>query len=314
MTILYSCNSHYVNQTMISMDSVLKHHKEPISFLLVSDLLSASEKYRMQELVERAGNHIRFFELKDIPELKEMETDGVHPKSIYAKLFPERLTKSERLLYLDSDLIAMNSFSELFQMDLQGCVIAGVQMPYTGAVLRRQRIRGEVFLCDGMVLIDVKQWKKKRLSQKAMDYIHHYQGKPERMSESVINSICAKQMFVLPPKYNLMPQFLVFRSSELRQMYRIRSYYSSWELEEARKKPVLIHFMNELYNRPWCKRSKNPMWNHPYRECYVGYQRELGICQRENETLSVWTKMTRYAYKILPFPLFLWLFLMRHKE
>lgn len=350
MTILYSCNSNYVNQTMISMLSVIQHHTEPIDFILISDNLSDFDKNRIKELVEVSGNQttdqvsqtrnsvqyepflysiknqirnqigsqiknqIRFLEIDTIPELKEMKTDGVHPKSIYAKLFPERLTDADRLLYLDSDVIANGSFSELFRLDLQGNSIAGVKMPYSISILRRQGIKGEVFICDGMVLIDVKQWKRKQLSKKAKEYIDRYDGRPERMSESAINYVCAGRIFILPPKYHLMPQFLVFDNRELEKMYRVKKYYSWWEMEEARKRPVLIHFIRELYNRPWCKRSKNPMWNHPYRGLYVKYQRELGISQGERESLSIRNKATRYCYEKLPFSVFLLLFYVMHKD
>lgn len=315
MTILYSCNADYINQTMISMFSVMAHHKERIDFILVSDRISGREKKRIKNLVERKGSsQIRFAELDGIPELKEMDTDGIHPKSIYAKLFPERLTDAERLLYLDSDVIANASFSELFQMDLQGCVIAGVKMPYADAVLKRQQITGEIFICDGVVLVDVVQWKKRQLSKRAVEYIKRWQGKPERMSESVINFVCDRQILVLPPAYNFMPKFLVFGKAELERMYQIQGYYSWEEIEEARKHPILIHFMNELYNRPWCKKSRNAMWNHPYRKDYIYYQKKLGICQEERKSLSIRNKATRYCYQILPFPLFLWLFYRIHKD
>ena len=338
MTILYSCNANYINQTMISMLSVIKQHPEGMDFILVSDGISDREKRQIKNLVEMTNqqrkdptccfkkknqnslkedkvlSQVRFVELDSIPELKEMDTDGVHPKSIYAKLFPERLTDAERLLYLDSDVVANAPFSELFQMDLQGNVIAGVKMPYADSVLRRQQITGEIFLCDGVILMDVVQWKRQQLSKRAMEYIKRWQGKPERMSESVINFVCDRQILVLPPAYNQMPKFLVFGKKELEKMYQIIEYYSWEELKEAREHPVLIHFMNELYHRPWCRKSKNFMWNHPYRNNYIYYQKELGICQEERKSLSIRTKMTRYLYQMLPFSLFLWLFHKIHKD
>lgn len=362
MTILYSCNANYINQTIISMYSVIEHHMESIEFILICDRVLELDKKRIKELVEtavsraerkgsdqarvqvenpryrqienlinrqtesesriengteqrkRISYQVRFVDLDSIPELREVYTDGIHPRSIYAKLFPDRLTDAERILYLDSDVVANAAFSELFSIDLKKNIIAGVKMPYSASTLARQGIKGDIFICDGMVLIDVKQWKRKQISRKIQEYMRRCDGKPERMSESVLNFICAGHILVLPPKYHLMPQFLLFRSRELKKMYQIKEYYSSQEMEEARKHPILIHYMNELYNRPWCKNSKNQMWNHPYQALYMAYQKKLGICQKEKESLSVRTKITRYSYKMLPFPVFLLLFHRIHRN
>lgn len=318
MTILYSCNSNYVNQTMISICSIMKcyrdREKERIKFLIVGDSLSVVEKDKIQSLVKKKRHLIRFFELSEISELEECITDGIHPKSVYAKLFPDRFTEEKRILYLDSDVIANAVFSELFSIDLEGAVIAGVRMPYSKGVLREQGIKGEVFICDGVVLIDVEQWRRKQLSEKALEYIRCCKGRPKRMSESVINFICEKSIFVLPPCYNLMPQLLVFYSQELEQMHRITGYYSYQEIEEAKESPVFIHFMRELYNRPWLKKSPNCRWNHPYQRLYQHYQRGLKIPIEEKEELSIRTKMLRYLYEFLPFSIFLMFFLRVHRD
>lgn len=312
MVIFYSCNSNYVNQTMVSMLSVMRFHREEIEFLIVGDRLSEAEKKKMQRLVDRRKCLIRFFEIESVLGKKSFMTSGRHPRSIYAKLFPDRLTTAKRILYLDSDVIANRAFSELFSMDLQGAVIAGVQMPYAKKVLERQGIEGETFLCDGIVLIDVEQWKRKQLSKKAIEYIHCC--KPEWTSESVINFICQGQIFILPPCYHLMPQFLVFHSWELKRMHRIEEYYSERELEEARKNPILIHFMKELYIRPWHKKSRKKQWNHPYCGLYIGYQKRLGIELEGEEELSIRTQVLRNLYERLPFSIFLRVFFIFHRD
>lgn len=314
MTILYSCNQNYVNQTMISICSVMEHHSVWIEFIVISDNLSDLDQNRIRGLVEPTGNRVRFVKISSIPELEEIYTDGVHPRSIYAKLFPDQLTDAERVLYLDSDVIAMAAFTELFSIDLKENVIAGTAMPYPPSVLERQKIKGGTYICDGIVLIDVRQWKRRQLSEKGKEYFRLCHGKPERMSESVMNYVCAGNILLLPPKYHLMPQFLLFDSMKIKRMYRISDYYSQEEIEEAKASPVFIHYMNELYNRPWCKKSRNNRWNHPYREVYSKYQNQLGINQQEMESLPVRTKVTRYLFHFLPFPVFLFLFHKFHKN
>jgi len=293
------------------MLSVISHQLVKIEFILVSDGLSDFDKGRIQKTLEETKNQIRFVELNSIPALQNLYSDRAHPKSIYAKLFSDQLTDVDRILYLDSDVIANASFTELFSMDLKENIVAGVRMPYPPCILKRQKIKGCVYLCDGIVLIDVKKWKDRNLSKKAREYLELCRGKPENLSESVLNFLCAGKMEVLPPKYNLMPQFLLFDSIQIKKLYQISDYYSQEEIEWARKNPVFIHYMNELYNRPWCKKSKNSMWNHPYREIYVGYQNQLKFFQAEPESLTIWTKVIRYLFRYLPFPVFLLLF---HKK
>lgn len=73
--------------------------------------------------------------------------------------------------------------------------------------------------------------------------------------------------------------------------------------KEANEHPVLIHYLNELYIRPWFCNS-----DHPYRKEYEKY--DAKICEGQHlktgkkGRLKVRTRILRLLYTWLPFALF----------
>lgn len=46
----------------------------------------------------------------------------------------------------------------------------------------------------------------------------------------------------------------------------MKTYYSQNEIENAKKKPKVIHFTGELFNRPWFLNC-----SHPMKQIYLDY-------------------------------------------
>lgn len=310
ISVVYACNDAYIRQTLVSAASVWKYNPDA-KIYLVGDGISKENIEQVNRFSETYGKAIYIYELADVlPELNLNEKDR-HPHTIYVKLFLTHIVKEERILYLDSDVLVQGSLEELFRRDMTNELAAGVLMPYSKKVKAEMRIsQGAPYICDGVVLINLERWKKESAEQRCVQYIEEWNGNPPMLSEGTLNYVCKGEIGVLHPKYNLMPSMLMYRLEEIIHLFRADHYYSKkTDMTEAVEKPVIIHYMNELYNRPWFETS-----DHPYRDHYRKMEKEIfGENQLINKPLEQHTRRTVWLRNHLPFGIFAALYHIKNK-
>lgn len=300
--IAYSCNDKYVEQTMVSMVSVMENHiNHKIIFYLIEDGISSAGLQLIESLIAKYNQGLV------IKKLDEMIGDNCinggerHPKTIYAKIFLENVCDSDRILYLDSDTVINASLEDLWNMEMRDCYIAGVKMPYSDQKKKKLGLDvSDTYVCDGVLLINLDSWRKKNLKLECLDYIEANDGKPLMMSEGTVNYISKKHVKNLPPKYNLMSSMIMWNAREISELFDVSDYYSDQDLMEAREKPIIIHYLNELYIRPWFLNS-----DHPYKKKYLEYRVKAG-CQEVLDVteLGKRTKVLKLLNRYMPFCVF----------
>lgn len=301
--VIYACDGAYVRQTLISMMSLAQSNPDA-EITLVRDDVPEESYQMMQEQLQPYGVRMRSLDIREVlpGEVHNPDIKDRHPHTIYAKLFLDETVDAERILYLDSDVIIRDSLEGLFQRDMSHECVAGVLMPYSSRLKERiGAFPGEPYICDGVVLINLLKWRQERCSSACLEYIRSHQGQPPMLSEGTLNHVCRGQIGVLEPRYNLMPSMMEYDDKEIRQLFRADCYYKGAELlREAKDNPAIIHFMNELYDRPWCTGC-----THPLKDRYLEIEREIyGENQLEESSISGHTKMTMAMRKMLPFGVF----------
>lgn len=307
MNIMYSCNNGYVMQTIVSMVSLFENNQNTsIVIYLIEDQIEHKNIQDIIRIVEQYGNKIIVLPIEELIPKDLIGTNYRHPHTIYAKLFLQNIEGINRLLYLDSDTIIYSSLEELYNIELEEEeVVAGVSMPYSRRLKEKMGIIGYPFICDGIVMIDVDKWKKNRYQERCVDYINEHAGNPPMLSEGTINYICKGHIKIVSPKYNLMPHILFFKAQEIEKVFKADNYYTAKEIEYAKKNPVIIHFLEELYERPWNKGCWHPKKSEFKRYYEMIYDEKL---KKGKTSLPITVMITKTAYKLLPFNLFLWLY------
>ncbi len=308
--VLYSCDSNYISQTLVSAASLIEQCPD-VHITIVADGFSLHDRDRVLKQFKAwgKGKNLRLLGVDQILPESELYTDWAHARTIYTKLFLERIYDGGKVLYLDSDTVVTGKLDELFSLDMQGKAAAAVCMPYPEAFKKRHGFAENMpFYCDGVVLIDVDRWTQEKLMDKSIQFIKKHEGAPPGQSEGTMNIICAGNILTLPPKYNLMSMMLFYKNSEIREMYGITDYYSEKEQGDAVSKPVIIHYIRELYNRPWCVPC-----DHPYKQYYLDYNQKLLEPQKQVCCdIGTRTRVTKILYRTLPFSVFCRLYRTKH--
>lgn len=141
LDIAYACNNNFVQQTIISMMSLLENHRMyTVVLYLIEDRVQDSYIKMIKSLAEQYDRQLEIVSLdallKNLQCSLSLENDR-HPYTIYAKLFLDQICNSDRILYLDSDTVVTGSLRQLWEMDMRNTYIAGVRMPYTYAEKKR---------------------------------------------------------------------------------------------------------------------------------------------------------------------------------
>lgn len=311
ISVVYACNDAYVRQTVVSMVSVIKYNPNA-KIYLIADQISTENREMIAEALGRFDQSTEIIELDAVlPDIEFDEADR-HPKTVYAKLFLDKVIQEDRVLYLDSDVVVTDTLESLFARTMDGKAAGGILMPYSGKLKERTGCEaGKPYICDGVVLLNLEWWRKSGKEAECAAYIREHNGKPPMLSEGTLNHICQNEMEILEPKYNVMPSMLMYNLEQIRTLFRA-DYYYEWqeEMDEARERPVMVHFMNELYNRPWFEPCDHPM-KQEYRKIHqLLFQSEA----YPRRYLTKKTCLTRTLHRILPFPVFFRLYGLKHRE
>ncbi len=308
ITVLYACNDSYIRQTIVSMVSVLHYHSE-VKFYLVGEALSRAGRDLLESVMAARGQTVRILDADAVLPKLEWKIPGRHPRTIYVKLFMDKAAEEERILYLDSDTVVNGSLEPLFARDMAHELVAGVLMPYSAGQKRRINTEpGRPYICDGVVLFNMELWRRMEKSEECVRYIRAWEGNPPMQSEGTLNHVCGGMTGILDPRYNLMPSVIMYKPEQVTELFGADCYYPEKDLAAARTAPVIVHFMNELYNRPW-----NEPCDHPWKELYRGIAADVfGTVSYAEADIPLRVKVTKRLYRLLPFRWFARLYGIRH--
>lgn len=239
-------------------------------------------------------------EFKEILPAYGRASKTTYIKFWFASMFPE----NDRVLYLDPDVLVMGSIEEMYDVDFDGKLIAGVieNLPIYHMQASHMTL-DDAYINGGMVLCNLEGWRKFNLEEKALmrlkDTTHNL-----NYDQGIINELCRGKILVFPPKYNVLAEVFEFADSEkIKKRYGFIRYYSQKEINEAIQKPVIIHFTGFLYGKPLSKKC-----THPYSNYFWNIlDQSLPKYHYSNTDISIGQKIRKMFLRNFPFSLYLYL-------
>ncbi len=119
MNILFSINSKFIELTKNCIKSIIRYDQD-IDFYILHHDLSNDDKNNLINLFKSQTFH--FIEI-DENEFKDFPISSRYPLEIYYRLFAPLLLPNnlDRILYLDVDIVVINSLKELYNTALENC-------------------------------------------------------------------------------------------------------------------------------------------------------------------------------------------------
>lgn len=254
INIAFGITKDWLKYTLVTICSILSNAKEEddYHFYIMSDWENTSVtvfKPYLDTLNLIKPAEYQFLKM-DNSEFEGAIHDWLGVSSSYRLKLPA-LLKEDKVLYLDSDLIAMNDISELYSYDVSDYYLGGVEDKSSHMMRTRVKLKeGQTFINGGVQLMNLKKFREDNLEPiifnklKTCDYY---------TDQDVINDICRDKILQLPLKYNLMildmDGFYINRQEEYKQ---------------AVQSPAIIHYTV----KPWKE-------DIPYRDCWYKYLKIL---------------------------------------
>lgn len=317
LNILYQFNDAYAPYAGVSIFSLLENNKEAeaIDIYILEEMLEEGNRNRLSELVHHYHRNISFIDGKDIisfvRELGIPDYRGSYATNL-KMFFPFYLKKHslsapELLLYIDSDTLVLGNLSALF---LKGTGRFPLAMALDSLAVRHKRYVGlsaeEPYFNGGVMLFNIPLWERLGCTERIIEQARN--GRAHYMSpdQDLINVALRGHIGTLSAGYNFQPIHFRYSSRLYRLCWKQKGYYSAGELEEARRKPVILHFFRFLGEFPWNENSL-----HPYAGLFGEYLSRSpwqGLKRKPSSQQGMTFRIERLLYRFLPDILFLPIF------
>lgn len=296
MNVIYSTDENYSEICLSSINSLLEKNKEveELNIYIIDNEISNDTKKKIEKVIENYGKKCLFISCKEI--CKDLKKNNDFSISAYARLFIQDSIQEEKIIYLDCDTNVNDSLEELWNIDMQEKWIAGVQDPLPEYLKKAIGMKKtERYINSGVLLINLKKWRKIDFKNKVLQYMLEHNNNVIHHDQGTINGICKGRILYLDPKFNLMPEMITMSEEQIKRVYGDKKFYSEKQLENARKNPVIIHYICKFYNRPWFREC-----THPYKEKFLKYYNG----ELTSNPLSLKIKLRKFIFEHLPFSIY----------
>lgn len=236
-------------------------------------------------------------------------------ETYYRLVIPEIMPDYHKILYLDCDMVVNHDVSELYDLDLSGCIIgAAKDIDVAGQVNLKKNDWDRYAVEDlnlacafdyfqaGVLIIDLDQLRKTADAKKMIELAISRSWRCH--DQDILNIICKGRVHYLPQKWNVLMDWQEPGRSRM-QILKMAPRGLYEEYMEARKKPYMIHFAG--YQKPWdvvdCDFAEY-FWEYAKMSTYYPRLQQIMILKGINSNLAYIkfiSEFSAFVNRLLPY-------------
>lgn len=252
----------FVTPTVVAIGSFLRHLTAPTAarVFVVDGGLDARARALLHQHVSAAGAD---FEILDVPTGTSVpESPAGHvSEATYLRLLAPELVPGDvtRVVYFDSDVLAVDALEPLWSVDLAGRAVGAVrdfEVPLVSSAggIADWRQRGldpaAPYVNAGVLVIDVARWRELRLGERVLDDQRRH--RTVAGDQGSLNAVAQGEITLLDPRWNAQGSLLyldLFEESPHKEALLRRRY-------ELLHRPAIVHFAGP--HKPWHASCRHP--------------------------------------------------------
>ena len=259
VNIVFASDRNYIQHLGAALVSLLFNNRElAFTVYIISSGMTPKDRRRIDEIVKGYNCEVRHLTVSDDLFVQLATEHPMYPKGVYYRLLIPSLIDEKKVLYLDSDIIVNGPIRELYDTDLGDAYAGAIEDPGFDRHDKLRMDRSSRYFNSGMMLINLAKWKESGLQKKVIDFIEHNPDAIWFPDQCGLNSIINGKWKKVPLRFN--QQSSIF-SEGFDEKF---DCFSREELQEARTKPVIIHYTSG--SKPWHFSNR-----HPYKSYYWKY-------------------------------------------
>lgn len=252
--IAIAVDNNYIEHCIVLMTSILANKQdEELHFHIIQDGLNFNIK---RLLLSFKNCYIHFYNV-DNHIFSNYKKTSYYSVSTMWKLICPDLIKTEKLIYLDCDVIVNSSLKELWSFDLKENYIAAIEDANGKKYAKRYKLKAcSKFFNAGIMLINCEKWRKDNIAQRAINISTESCNTKLVNDQTILNQLFESRVKFLDLKWNL--QYCPINIWP--------TYDNIKEYKNAIEKPSIIHYTGDF--KPW---KKGMGCFHPKQKDYLKY-------------------------------------------
>lgn len=270
LQVAYCTDEKYAKIMMVSIVSLCETNKEfdDIVFYCLEKGLSLETKSEIECVVNHYNRKIQFLDIRNICEKKRFWKPS--RDTMFSRVLIPELIDKDKVLYLDCDLIVLDSLKELWNINVDGYANLVVQdTSRKNARLETGNVNIRYFN-SGVMVINCVEWRNKDYFSQMREFEKKYENEAIFPDQRPLNAITLCDSKIIDPKYNFTPELYRYTYKQLLLLMDTKVFYEQQQVEDARKEPVIVHFSGRSIERPWFKNCRNQ-----YKELYRTYMKKF---------------------------------------
>lgn len=252
MNLLFTLNTKYIPQLIILIKSIL--HTNPNTFFNAYTISKDINEESLNKITkhfkdEKINFNLIYFDDKL---LIGSPTSKRYPLEIYYRLFSAKVLPNDmnRVLYLDPDIVVINSLDDLYNLDFKDSYFIGAT--HVRGLLRKfNEIRVKApknapYINTGVMLINLEKLRKEQDVQEVYKYIEKHKNKFTLPDQDILCGLYGD-------KVKLINQFIYNLSDRMIFLNNLRSK-EKITLDWVKENSVIIHYCGR--NKPWKKKYR----------------------------------------------------------
>lgn len=217
MNILVTLDSNYVEQLIVMLTSLLMSNiNETFDVYVANSSLNDEDFSLINNCVDSERCKIINVKITDDVFGDAPITDR-YPKEMYYRIFAACYLPKEldRILYLDPDLVIINSIDDLYNMNLGNNFFAAASHVHRNLKIineiRLDMPEDSTYINSGVMLLNLNELRSRQSIQEVYDYIENYKLFLVLPDQDVLNGVYADRTVHIDPLiYNLSERYLNF--------------------------------------------------------------------------------------------------------
>lgn len=247
--VLVTINNKYINQLKLLIYSILDSNKnDEIELFIMHRNLNLAEQQEISDSMIGDRCKVTFIKidentLKDLPVYQKR-----YPLEIYFRIFASQyLPKNlDRILYLDTDILVINSLQELYTMDFENnYFIATTHVGKFWKKVNDVRLdldKEDKYINTGVMLMNLELLRKVDIKKEVNDFVKNNKLKLILPDQDIISS-------VFGDKIKLVDSMIYNFGEREWGKYNAKNLQNPIDIKWIRKNTVIIHYYGK--NKPW---------------------------------------------------------------
>ncbi|MDR1413846.1 MAG: glycosyltransferase family 8 protein [Puniceicoccales bacterium] len=221
INIAFVFDDKYSDLFRIAAYSIAQNTTSQLAVYVIDCGISETNKRKIFQLREKCKNilSIKIDAPERVDVLENFPTEARFNSVVFYRLaIPKIFPELERVIYLDSDIVACGDIAELWKEDLKGCPFGAVEEygNFFGEKIRADKLaylkfpKENRYYNSGVLLMDPKKFEESQIFERVIEQVKKTKIFLHYPEQDAMN-MCLRNDEHLPlhPKYNFMPFFLL---------------------------------------------------------------------------------------------------------